>query len=133
MKRLMAVMLLVVFAMTLAVGVNAALPETVEPMWDNITRMTNLFSFNGSSGTSSCTLVARSGTTSIEGTITIYQQIDGEWVFVDSTSDSSSSMVLTMSLTVDGEADGYYMSVFEVTVTRNGIEETASKTAYSYC
>ena len=133
MKRLMSVLLLVIFAMSLTVGTSAALPETMEPMWDNITQMRNTFAFNDSSGTSSCSLIAKSGTTLIEGTITIYQQIDGEWVFVDSTSDSSSSMVLTMSLTVDGEADGYYMSVFEVTVTRNGIEETASKTAYSYC
>jgi len=133
MKRLTSMILVVVVMLSMSVGVYAAIPETVLPMWTNISSMNNSFTFDGTTGISSCTAVGKAGTTKIVGSITIYQQIDGEWVYVDSTSGSSTSIVLVLSIEFEGEPDEYYMSVFDVTVTRNGVDETESKPAYSYC
>jgi len=54
-------------------------------------------------------------------------------VFVASDSDSVTGDSMTLSVEFTGVSGGYYKSVFSVTVTRNGIEETETKTTYATC
>ena len=133
MKKVMSLVLVTIILLSTTIGINAALPDTgaIEPQWVNILNMTNVFNFNGINGTSTATVVAKSGATQVSGTLTVYKQVGSSWVYVDSDSDTSTSNVLVISLDVTGEASGYYKSVFDVSVTRNGAVETESLTSYA--
>jgi len=132
-KKTTSLLLIAVIILSMTIGSYAALPDidTVEPLWVNILNLNNVFNFNGINGTSTGTVIGKSGTTQISGTLTVYKQVGSSWVFVDSDSDSSTSNSLVVALDVTGEASGYYKSVFSVSVTRNGSVETESKTSYA--
>ena len=133
MKKTICLLLITVIILSMTIGSSAALPDIgiVEPQWVNILNLGNDFNFNGVNGTSTATVMAKPGTTQISGTLTVYKQVGSSWVFVDSESDTSTTISLTISLDVTGEASGYYKSVFSVSVTRNGSVETDSKTSYA--
>ena len=133
MKKTTSFLLITVIILSMTIGSYAALPDIgiVEPQWANILSLTNNFNFNGINGTTKATAIGKSGTTQISGTLTVYKQVGSSWVYVDSDSDSSTTNILTVSVDVTGEASGYYKSVFDVAVTRNGSVETESKTSYA--
>ena len=132
MKKMIAVMMASILLVCMGVSAYAAVPEPIVPLWDNINSMTNVMVFDGNDGTASATIIGKPGTTRITGTLTIYESVDGEWIYVDSASGTGTSY---LSLTVEfvGEDDVQYKSVFEVIVTKNGIDEDETKTAYRTC
>ena len=132
MKKTIALGMALILLACMGVGTYAAVPDPIVPLWDNINSMTNVIVFDGNDGTASAVIIGKPGTTRITGTLTVYKSVDGEWVYVDSAADTGKT---SLSLTVDftGEDDVQYKSVFEVTATRNGIDEDETKTAYRTC
>lgn len=133
MKKILSFVIAGILILSCCIGIQAALPETVEPLWDNISSMKNTITFEGTEGTARGTLRGEAGTTEMTGSLKVYKETDRGWVFVASDSDSVTGDVMTLSVDFTGVSGGYYKSVFSVTVTRNGVEETETKTEYAYC
>ncbi len=134
MKKTFTLFMAVILLMTLSLSVCAALPEASVPLWDNINKMETLITFDGTDGFAKGTLTAKSGTTSITGTLTVYKQISSdEWEYVGSDNDTVSGKYLSLYVEFTGEPGEYYKAVFEVSVTGNGIIEPETKTSYRTC
>lgn len=133
MKKVLSFFIAGILFLSCCIGIQAALPESLEPLWDNIRDMRNTITFDGTEGTANAELDGKSGTTEISGSLKVYKETDRGWVFVASDSDSNDGTYLSLSVDFTGVSGGYYKSVFSVTVTRNGVEETETKTAYAWC
>jgi len=132
-KKIASIVLFTILIVSLSFNVNAAMPDNgiIEPLWLNISSITESFAFNGTRGIASAAIVGKSGTTYIECTTTVYKQIGSAWSFVNSDTDYANSSVLLASIDVTGDASGYYKAVYNISVTRNGVTETESTTAYA--
>lgn len=134
MKRLLSIFIAGVMLISCCIGVGAARPDDIMPLWDNINSMTSNIYFNSTDGTAKATIRGISGTTSISGTLTVYKQAaSGRWEYVGSDTDTVSGSYMSLTVEFEGESGEYYMSVFNVSVTRNGIVEPETKTAYKTC
>ena len=133
MKKIFSLFIAGILLLSCCIGIQAALPEMIEPLWDNIRNMENTITFDGTEGTARAELDGKSGTTGISGSLKVYKETDRGWVFVASDSDSVTGTSMTLSVDFTGVSGGYYKSVFSVTVTRNGVEETETKTTYAWC
>lgn len=115
-------------------SVYSALPVDYSPQWNNILTMSNLLGFDGLDGNASASVYGKSGTTKVEGTLTVYKQSGGTWEYIDSASETTTSKTyVSLSVDFDAESGEYYKSVFEATVTKNGIEESETKYNYKTC
>lgn len=132
MKRLLILLLVVSMCMGLCLQANALAPD-LSPMWNNIFKLSNRIVFDGTNGNANGSVSGKSGTSSISGTLTVYRQSGSSWIYVDSVSGTSSTTTLSLGLDFAAISGGYYKSVYEVSVTINGISESESKTTYATC
>ncbi len=128
-KKLISLLLSVVMMVTL--GLNIFADSMVQPFWEYMNDITLDVHFSGTKGTATLT-VSRiySVTSSIDGTVTVYEQVGpDDWEEVDSISDSSTRS-LGIELVFTGEPGVNYKIVAEVTAhgTDGGSDsETVSK------
>lgn len=72
-KRIISIILVCCMALlTMPFATYAALPETVEPLWDNTNIFTATLSFNGTRGTATVYVDGQSGVTDITLEIKLY-------------------------------------------------------------
>ena len=86
-KRLYVLVLSIVIVMTtFLTGVNAALPrdEAIMPLWTSIYEVEVSLNFSGTTGIPAGIASKQSTASSIEGTLTVYEEVDNEWIEVDS-------------------------------------------------
>ncbi len=131
MKRLLILLITIVMCMGLGITSSAKVPTTYDPLWTNILSMSNSIGFDGTEGSAYATVKGKTGTTEISGTLTIYRQSGSDWVYVTSTSSTTSSIRLSLGCDFSGVSGTYYKSVFEVTVTINGNDESETKSDYA--
>ena len=126
---------LLTLCLAFAIPTYAALPEneTVMPLWDNINTVLSDMGFSGTIGTASGTVVRKTGVELLEGTMTVYQYVDGEWVYVDSAYNSATRGSLGVGLEFTGIPGEYYKAVFYITAYRNGVGESVEKIVYRTC
>ncbi len=108
-----------------------ALP--IRPLWTNINSMSTTITFTGTSGIAKGIATRQSGVTSMEGTVTLYRNVSGQWIYVNQWSGSSigNSLIITGYFT--GISGVQYEAVFEVTAYRGSSSETATQTTYKTC
>ncbi len=128
-KKVISLLLSVVMMVTL--GLNIFADSMVQPYWAYMNDITLDLRFSGTKGTATL-VVTRiySVTASIEGTLTVYEQVGNDWEEVDSVSDSSTRS-LGIDLVFTGEPGVKYKAVADVTAygTSGGSEsETVSTT-----
>lgn len=113
----------------------AALPEdnTIQPLWDNISSMTSNFGFDGTDGSAAAACVRKTGVSLLEGTLKVYENVNGNWVYVTEVSKSATFGTLAMSVHFTCKGGTQYRSDFTVTAYKNGVAETATKTTYQTC
>lgn len=134
MKKVITVLMATILFVTLSMSAYAAFPETAIPFWSNISTLETLITFIDTDGTAKGTLTAKSGTTSITGTLTVYKQTTGgEWEYIGSDNDTVSGRYLSLLVDFYGESGVYYKAVFTVSVTRNGTVESETKTSFRTC
>lgn len=134
MKKLLSIFIAGIMLISCCIGVGAALPDKADPLWDNIGSMTNNIYFISTSGSAEASITGKSGTTSITATLTVYKQTSsGGWSYVDSDADHVSGGYLGLKVDFEGEVGAYYKAEFRVSITRNGIIESETKTAYRTC
>lgn len=131
MKRILTVVCAIILVSLRCGSIYSALPVDYSPQWNIISLMTSSITFDEHAGNASAYINAKNGASKVEGTLTVYKQSGSSWVYIDSTSDSTTTRTyLTLSVDFTGISGVYYKSVFTVSVTRNGIVE--SETMYSY-
>lgn len=133
MKKMLSLVIAGILLLSCCIGVGAAVPEIVTPMWDNINTMNNSINFSGTDGVAQASVFGKSGTTAVSGTLEVYKQTTNGWEFVGSDSDSVSGIYMSLQVAFDGEEGEYYKAVFKVSVTRNGVVEPETKTVYKTC
>lgn len=120
------VTLLLALAMIIpaTLGAFAALPETVQPRWTSIAIIELDIAFVGSDGNATGLARKQSTATNIEGILTVYKLVDGEWVFVDDTSGEKPVGTLALSVDFYAEEGVTYKAEFEVTAYTGNSPET---------
>ncbi len=133
MKKFAAFLFASILMLSCCIVTNAALPETIMPLWDNISSMETDIYFSGTDGTAAADLSGKSGVTEISGTLTVYRKTLLGWRTVGSDSATVEEWIIALSVDFTGEIGVEYKAVFDVSVTRNGIIETETKTVYRTC
>ena len=134
MKKYLALIMSIVLLLGLCLVSYAALPDDNSPQWLNISTIVSTLGFSGTHGGATGSVDGKSGTSKVQATLTVYKQVGGIWEYVDSDSDSTTTDdYIALSVGFNGLSNTNYKSVFEVSVTRNGITESTTKTCYETC
>ncbi len=132
MKRVITLILLLCMSLGLCCQVSAKSPD-ISPQWLNIAYLSNTIAFQGTTGSVLATAYGKSGTTAISGTLTVYKQTGSDWEYVDSETGSSTTGALSIDFDFTAESGCNYKAVFDVVVTRNGVDEPGNKTTEKMC
>lgn len=112
----------------------AALPdpgETVEPMWKNVIATSSYFSFSSGYGSAEMSVTARPGTSSTTISIRVYKQVGLNWILIDESSETFTSLAPLHYVLFNAVRNGSYKAEFSITTDRLGIIETIAETRYA--
>lgn len=107
--------------------------EEIMPLWESIHYMEVNTNFSGGKYNAVGSASKQSTATSIEGTLTIYQEINGEWVYLAEWSKSVTRGTLAVSGSVDATTGSNYKAVFEVTAYTGNSPEYDVMEEIDYC
>lgn len=128
-KRILGFMSLVLVAVCLCGSVSAAVIDSVRPLWDNVNAVYCNITFSGINGKAICDIAAVSGTTSIEGILTLYE--DGEEI--DSWNIDVNTSYVNIVETFTGTKGSTYELILDVDVVTDGITEPINVTTVKVC
>lgn len=86
----------------------------IMPCYDNVGDAELLFTF-GDVDQVEGLATRKTGVTSMEGTIDLYEDVDGEWVHIDTFSSSTTGRRLSVTGEFDGVSGTQYKAVFTIT------------------
>ncbi|MBQ3126684.1 MAG: hypothetical protein IJC15_06395, partial [Clostridia bacterium] len=127
--------LVILVAFVFVVPSSAAVipEETVTPCWNNISSVTVEITFPNGNGIAVVDVTRVYGvTTSISGTLSLYKLVNGQWVFMDSTS-GSSTRALRLELYFDAVSGVTYKAVADITAYSNTEVETETLSDIETC
>lgn len=111
------------------ISVSAAIVKPIMPLWDNTDMVYCNITFNGTNGRVICDIEAVSGTTSIEGTLTLYE--DGDEI--DSWDIDVNTSYVNIVETFTGTRGSTYELVLDVEVMANGVAEALEHSVDKKC
>lgn len=130
MRKVMKTIVLAILMLTcLASSVLAVGIVPIEPLWDNVNRVSCEISFDGTEGTVYCDITAVSSATSISGTLTLYESGHE----IDSWDIDSDLPFITINESFTGIKGRTYKLELDVVVTANGSPETITRTVSEKC
>ena len=133
MKKIITILLtMVLLCSSMIIPSYAAVIEEPEimPLWDNLDIVTLDIAFSGSEGNASGASTKKDGVSLIEGTVVVYEKINGEWVYLDEAYNSTTRYTVGVSCDFPAHVGGEYYAVFTVTAYRNGVGETFTMDSY---
>ena len=132
-KKIMLVCLAMILTMAfVAIPAQAAVADdTVAPCWDNtgVINLTLAFPREGV-GCAEATIIGQPGATKIKASVYVYRKSGLLWKYVDEEHISVNAMTAGLSCTFDATQGTYYKAEYTITVTKNGTDETITKTQY---
>lgn len=129
-KSVSLILMICVICSTMSVFVSA---QVIKPLWTNIDTMSLTITFSGSSSFTRGVATKQSGVTSMEGTVTLYRNVSGQWIYIDQWSGSSTGNSLIITGYFSCISGVQYEAVFEVTAYRGSSSETATQITYKTC
>lgn len=136
MKKLMSFVLAVLMVSVLITPTSAAAAapgDTITPYWSYISDITVEVCFSGNAGSATVDVSRIFGiTTALEGTLTVYENVDGQWTYVDSVS-GSSTRSLGLELYFNAVNGASYMAIADIIAYSGEEVETASATDTETC
>lgn len=135
MKKLISLFLVILMVSMFVVPSSAAVipDETVMPCWNNISNVIVEVCFPNGNGTATVDVMRVYGvTTSISATLTLYKLVNGQWIYMDSTS-GSSTRSLGLELYFDADSGVTYKAVADITAYSNTEVETESLSDIETC
>jgi len=112
---------------TFAIGEEQS---SVSPRWVSIFDIDLTMGFDGDMGNVTGSASKMSTASRIEGTLYLYEKIDGEWVYVDEAYKSKTIGTVGVSIDFDAVSGREYKAEFVVTAYTDGVGET--ETVYNY-
>ena len=127
--------LLLVLAMIVpaTVGALAASSQKVQPRWTSIFSIELNMTFDGTSGNATGLARKQSTATDLEGILTVYKIVNGNWIFVNDTSGRKPIGTLGLSVDFYSESGATYIAVFEVTAYTGNAAETETVDVTKTC
>ena len=126
-NRFLKVFVCLIAALTLF-SVNAFAAEaeqsSISPRWVSIFNIDLSLGFDGDIGCVAGSASKMSTASRIEGTLYVYEKVNGDWVYIDSAYKSKSVGSLGIGIDFDAESGVEYKAVFVVTAYTNGVPET---------
>lgn len=117
----------------LGVNTNAATADPVSPLWDAMARVEVAVNFSGNSGVATVDVSGIHGITNqIDAILVVYEVVDGEWVYVDSTGGSAST-ALGLQVNFNAVSGTTYVAEAIITAYSSEGSETDSITDTSTC
>lgn len=136
MKKTIAVILATLLVAVTPTVISAAVVDPgnqIVPYWDYMNRAEVNINFTGTSGTASVTVERYFGiTTSLEATLTVYKKVGSSWVYVTSTS-GSSTRNLNIELDFTGVRGTTYKAVADITAYGDDASESDSISETATC
>ena len=132
-KKIMLVCLSMILMMSfVAIPVQAAVADdTVAPCWDNTAMIELTLSFpEEGTGCADAFVAGLPGTTKIEASVCIYRKSGLLWRYVTEEHTTINAMTGVLNCTFDATQGTDYKATYTFTVTRNGTNETITKTQY---
>jgi hypothetical protein len=135
MKKVISVLSLVALLVCLMAScVCATGSNGVTPRWTGVADVNAFLDFYGTEGEVTLTSTKDSSTTKLEGVVTIYKWVNGQWVYVDSMTKSVTRGTLFISIVFDGTSGVQYKMEVEITAY-NGttVIEEITDVKYATC
>ncbi len=114
---------------SMVLNVCAAAPPTVSPLWQNAHDVTCTLSFDETDGTAYCNIYAKSGTTSIKGTLMLYCVNNPMRTWNINTTQNT----VTIDKNFIGISGKAYRLVLDVNIVTNGVSEPVRVTKTATC
>ena len=113
----------------------SAQSSEIMPLWDNVSTVDVDMTFSANSGNVSGCVTRQSGVVRMEGTITLYEYVGNQWVYVNEWYKSTTRMALTISGDFIAVSGRQYQAVMTVTAYRNDgtLEETVTDEIIRTC
>lgn len=133
-KKTVAVVLFMVCVLTAAFPCYASNDNAMMPRWNNVSNVYTSLVFVGNIGEASASINRGNSVTSLEGILTIYEYDNGEWVYVESTTKSTTRATLNMLLEFEGASGAEYkMELLVTAYSGTTIMEEITDTKYATC
>ena len=135
MKKVISVLSLVALLVCLmAPCVCATCSEGITPRWTGVIDVNAYLDFYGTEGEATLASSKDSSATKLEGVVTIYKWVNGQWVYVDSMSKSVTRGTLGIAIVFDGISGVQYKMEVEITAY-NGttVIEEITDVKYATC
>ena len=98
--------------------------SSVSPRWVSIFNIDLTLTFHGDIGCVTGSASKKAGASMIEGTLYMYEKVNGQWVYIDQAYKSKTIGTLAVTLEFDVESGAEYKAVFVVTAYTDGVPET---------
>lgn len=121
------------FALSLPIFAASGGGTIVQPMWTSIRTASVDMSFSGTSGNATGSASKQSTATSIEGTVTVYKNVDEKWVYVADGHASKKLGMLIVSVDFTCQSGVTYKAVFDVKAYTGTLEETETFECTKMC
>lgn len=131
-KAIALVLMIVTITSILPCTVNAAAADnTISPLWQN-TRIIDCYILKDSNGYAYAegTAIGQTTVNKITADVYVYKQIGSYWVYVGEEHKTANSCVLTISYKFTPSQGSNYRADFTFVVTKNGVDETITRTVY---
>lgn len=135
MKKVLTALLAMLVVITFSVNAIAATGDDliITPYWNYMDSIEVDVNFLSNTGKATATITRIYGvTTSLEATLSVYKQVGSDWIFIDSTS-GSSTRALGLELDFNAESGVTYKAVVDVTAYGNGGSETDTAEKIKTC
>ena len=108
----------------------AVVDNTVEPCWDNTAIINLTLGFDDGIGGADAFVAGYPGTTKIEASVYVYRKSGLLWKYVTEEHVTINAMTGVLSCSFSATQGTYYKAEYTFIVTRNGTNESISKTQY---
>ena len=135
MKKFISVLSLIALLVCLvALPAGAAGSDEIMPRWTGVRDVNAFFDFYGTVGEASLSSTKDSSTSKLEGVMTIYKSVNGQWVYVDSMTQSTTRGTLGMLMEIDGISGvEYKMEVEIIAYSGTTVIEEITDVKYATC
>ena len=135
MKKVISVLSLVALLVCLmASSVCASGSNGITPRWTGVIDVNAYLDFYGTEGEATLASSKDSDATKLEGVVTIYKWVNGQWVYVDSMTKSTTRSTVFIAIVFDGISGVQYKMEVEITAY-NGttVIEEITDVKYATC
>ena len=125
--------ILLLFTMVVSAKAEGTKDKNEAMRWTNLSSINVDIVFNNGEGSANGLAIKKNTAESVEGTLDLYQYVNGSWILIDSKTQSTTRNSLGMSIDFPAISGTKYKAVFSVTAYSSGFSESASLVSTKTC